>query len=91
LAIYYERHIGETDRAAEISRQALNAVQRAKRSGMIGTGAYQQLRGRFERRLARLERKAAKLPLKSVVVESAAQPCESNNREKPRGYHAGIE
>jgi len=91
LAIYYERHIGETHRAAEISREALHAVQRAKRSGIIGTGAYQQLRGRFERRLARLERKAANLPLKSVVVESAAQPCESNSREKPRGYHARIE
>ncbi len=91
LAIYYERHIGETQRAAEISREALNAVQQAKRSGIIGTGAYQQLRGRFERRLARLERKAANLPLKSVVVESAAQPCESNSREKPGGYHARIE
>jgi uncharacterized protein YprB with RNaseH-like and TPR domain len=90
LAIYYERHSGETHRAAEISREALNAVQQAKRSGIIGTGAYQKLRGRFERRLARVERKAANLPLKPIVVESAAQPCESNSREKPRGYHARI-
>jgi Tfp pilus assembly protein PilF len=90
LAIYYERHSGETHRATEISHEALNALQQARRLGSIGTGAYQKLRGRFERRLARVERKAANLPLKSIVVESAAQSCESNKREKPRGYHARM-
>jgi len=90
LAIYYERHSREIDRAAEISRGALRALQQARRLGIIGMSAYQQLRGRFERRLARVERKAANLPLKSIVVESTAQPSESNNREKTRGYHARI-
>ncbi|MGB8541570.1 MAG: ribonuclease H-like domain-containing protein [Candidatus Acidiferrales bacterium] len=85
LAIYYERHSGETERAAETSRGALKALQQARRLGVIGASAYQQLRGRFERRLARVERKAANLPLKSIVAESTTQPNESNNREKPRG------
>jgi uncharacterized protein YprB with RNaseH-like and TPR domain len=90
LAIYHERHSGELSRAAEISRDALKALQQARRSGIIGGGLYQQMTERFERRLARLERKAANLPLKSLEVESSAQPCESNGREKHRGYHVRI-
>jgi uncharacterized protein len=90
LAISYERHSPETHRAAEISRQALDALEQAKRSGSIATVAYQTLRGRFERRVARVERKAASLPLKSIAVESAGQPGESNRAEKPRGYHDRI-
>jgi uncharacterized protein len=88
LAIYYERHSGETHRAATVSRDALAALQQARRLGSIGNGTYQKLWERFERRLARVERKAANLSLRSIVVESAAPPCESNEREKPRGYHA---
>ena len=91
LAIYYERHSGEAHRAAKVSRDALSALQQARRARSIGTGAYRKLRGRFERRLARVERKAANLTLKSIVMESEARPCESNKREKPRGHHARIE
>jgi uncharacterized protein len=85
LAIYYERHSGEAHRAAKVSRDALSALQQARRLGSIGTGAYQKLRGRFKRRLARVERKTANLPLKSIVAESAAQLWESNRREETQG------
>jgi uncharacterized protein YprB with RNaseH-like and TPR domain len=91
LAMYYERCSAEAPRAAEISREALKALQQARRLGSMGMGTYQKLRGRFERRLARVERKAANLQLKSTVVESTGQPCESNKREKPKGCHARIE
>jgi uncharacterized protein len=90
LAIYYERHAAETRRAAEISREALSALEQGRRLGTIATSTYQKLRGRFERRLARVERKTANLPRGPIVVESAAGPGESNSREKPRGYHARI-
>ena len=90
LAIYYERHIREPQRAASISRDALNELQRAKREGTIARGAYLQIRTRFENRLARLERKAGRLLLETIVVESPAQAGESDRRDKERSSRAQI-
>jgi len=90
LAIYYERHVREPQRAALVSRDALAEIQRAKRSGTIARGAYQKLRERFEHRLARLERKAARLPLEAIVSESPAQAGESNAAYKERSSRARI-
>jgi uncharacterized protein len=90
LAIYYERHLREPRRAALISRDALSELQRAKRLGTIATGACQQIRARFEHRLARLERKAGRLPLEPMVVESATQAEESDERDRGRNSRARI-
>jgi len=90
LAIYYERRLGEPQRATLISRDALAELQRAKRLGAIATGAYQQIRARFERRLVRLERKSGRLPLEPVVVESPGQAAESDRRDKERSSRARI-
>lgn len=90
LAIYYERQMREPHRAALISRDALTELQRAKRLGTLARGAYQQIRERFERRLARLERKAGRLPLETIVVESPAQATESDEGDKERSSRARI-
>jgi uncharacterized protein YprB with RNaseH-like and TPR domain len=90
LAIYYERHNREPHRAAEVSRDALSELQKAKRLGIIGTGAYQKMRAQFEKRLARVERKAGNLPLKPISVESEAQAPESNRAARIRSSHARI-
>jgi uncharacterized protein len=90
LAIYYERHLRELQRAALISRDALTELQRAKRLGTIAPGAYQHTRARFERRLARLERQAGRLPLDPIVVESPARAGESDNAGKARSSRARI-
>jgi hypothetical protein len=88
LAIYYERYIREPQRAASISRDALTELQRAKRLGTIARARYQQIRTRFEHRLARLERKTGRLPLEPIVKESPGQAAESDGRDKKRSSHA---
>jgi uncharacterized protein len=90
LAIYYERHIREPQRAASISRDALSELQRARRLGTIARGACQKLRERFEHRLARLERKAGRLPLECILVESSAPARESDRTGKERTSRARI-
>jgi uncharacterized protein YprB with RNaseH-like and TPR domain len=90
LAIYYERHSREPHQAAVVSRDALNELQKAKRLGMIGTGAYQKMRAQFEKRLARVERKAGSLPLKPTFLESEAQARESNKTARMKTSHARI-
>ena len=57
LAIYYEHHMREPQRAAEITRQALTELRHAHRLGTIAASVYSQSRAGFEHRLARLERK----------------------------------
>jgi uncharacterized protein YprB with RNaseH-like and TPR domain len=91
LAIYYERHTREPDRAALISRNALNELQKAKRAGAIASGAYHKMRSRFECRLARLERKAGSLLPQPMVVESPLRLGESNQAVRKHGKsHARI-
>jgi hypothetical protein len=90
LAIHYERYNREPHRAAEVSRDALNELQKAKRLGTIAAAAYQKMRAQFEKRLARVERKAGNLPLKSISVESEALAPESNRTPRVRPSHARI-
>ena len=90
LAIYYERHIREPQRAAVVSRNALAELRRAKRLGTIARSVCQKLRERFEHRLARLERKAGRLPLEAIVSESPAQAGESDRAGKERSSRARI-
>jgi uncharacterized protein len=90
LAIYYERHIREPQRAAVVSRDALAELQRARRLGTIARGACQKLRERFEHRLARLERRAGRLELEPIVSESPTQAGESNTKDKERSSRARI-
>ena len=90
LAIYYERHIREPQRAAVVSRDALAELRRAKRLGTIARSVCKKLRERFEHRLARLERKAGRLPLEAIVSESPAQAGESDRAGKERSSRARI-
>jgi uncharacterized protein YprB with RNaseH-like and TPR domain len=66
LAIYYEHHAREPNRAAALARKALVELRNANRLGLIASGAYCQSRARFEQRLARLERKAGRALLDAI-------------------------
>jgi tetratricopeptide (TPR) repeat protein len=68
LAIYYEHHVREPQRAAEITRRALAELRCAYRLGTIATGAYREDRAKFEHRLARLERKSGPTLLDTALV-----------------------
>jgi hypothetical protein len=57
LAIYHERTAHQPERAAEISRDALEELRRSLRLGLIAQHVHSRARVRFEKRLARLERK----------------------------------
>jgi hypothetical protein len=78
LAIYYENHAREPQRAASIARKALAELRRAGRLGTIAPACYRQTRARFEHRLARLERKAARTLLDALEAESNPRNNESN-------------
>jgi DNA repair ATPase RecN len=58
LAIYYEHHARQPERAAELTREALSELRRAVRTGDLDPRRYQKLKARLDHRLARLERKA---------------------------------
>jgi uncharacterized protein len=58
LAIYYEHHAGMTDKAAELSREALVRLQDAFHAGRIPPSKYRQLHASFHHRLIRLTAKA---------------------------------
>ncbi len=58
LAIYYEHHARELDRAAELARQALVRLREALSVRRIPLQAYERWHARFHHRLARLESKS---------------------------------
>ena len=60
LAIHHERRAHAPERAAEITREALAELRRAKRLGLLAAHHHARLTPRFERRLARLQRKLAR-------------------------------
>jgi uncharacterized protein len=60
LAIYYEHHVHDLEKAQDVVRQALDELHRAIQIGAITPGAYHDLRGRFDRRMARLKRKISR-------------------------------
>ena len=68
LAIHYERHAREPHRAAELARNALDALRRANRLGTIAVPAYRQKKERFEKRLARLEHKGRTRLLEPIAT-----------------------
>ncbi len=57
LAIYYEHHARQLDRAAELARRALVRLREALGSRRISMVAYQRWHARFQHRLARLDSK----------------------------------
>lgn len=59
LAIYYEHHAREPERAAELAREAIGELRRAVRAGDLDPHRYQRLKASLDHRLARLERKAS--------------------------------
>jgi tetratricopeptide (TPR) repeat protein len=59
LAMYYEHHARQPQRALSFTRQALAELRRAHRLGTIAAATYRYYKGRFEHRLSRLERKTA--------------------------------
>ncbi len=60
LAIYYEHRARQPERALEMTREALGALQRAARAGLLTPEKHARLRARWQRRLERLERKTAR-------------------------------
>jgi hypothetical protein len=54
LAIFYEHHDGQPQKAAMISREALVRMQESYRSGRLPAHRYQKLYASFQHRLARL-------------------------------------
>jgi hypothetical protein len=57
LAIYYEHHAVQIQKAAGFSRKALAALQQAFQAGHISSKKYQRWHASFRHRLARLEKK----------------------------------
>jgi hypothetical protein len=57
LAIYYEHHARDPQRAAELTRAALAELRRVHRTAELEPGRYKRLKTQLDHRLARLERK----------------------------------
>lgn len=57
LAIFYEHKAHSPERAAELTREALDQLHRANLKGDIAPGAYREIKARFDHRMKRLERK----------------------------------
>ena len=78
LAIYYERTARDFQKAAALAREALAALRKASRLGMIQPALHRRYRDRFQRRLARLSRAAHRPLLDAFNAESRAPSAESN-------------
>jgi uncharacterized protein YprB with RNaseH-like and TPR domain len=59
LAMYYEHQARAPQRAAELTREALEALRSAWQGGGLSPAAYRRMRARLERRLERLQRRTA--------------------------------
>jgi uncharacterized protein YprB with RNaseH-like and TPR domain len=79
LAIYYERRAGKPERAAEMMRDALAELRRAKRGGLISDAKHRKHVDRFEQRLGRLTRK----PRRTLLEATAAVLPSPVQNEKP--------
>jgi uncharacterized protein YprB with RNaseH-like and TPR domain len=76
LAIYYEHHAREPERAEGLAREALAALRQARAAGRIEPAKYRRLAARLEHRLARLARRAGRKP--GALIERAV--CEPFRR-----------
>jgi hypothetical protein len=59
LAIYYEHRAREPNRAAAVTREALEVLQKALRQGRLGAEQHVKWEIRLSHRLARLSRKGS--------------------------------
>jgi hypothetical protein len=59
LAIYYEHRAREPNRAAAVTREALEVLHKARRQGRLGAEQYGKWEVRLTHRLARLSRKSS--------------------------------
>jgi uncharacterized protein YprB with RNaseH-like and TPR domain len=62
LAIYYEHHVAQPQKAAALSREALIRLQESFHSGRVPLQKYQQWHASFQHRLSRLTAKITKQP-----------------------------
>jgi hypothetical protein len=84
LAIYYEHHAREPERAAGLAREALTELRKALRGGRIEPGRYRRMQARLEHRLARLTRKASR-PLLADAHRTVAEAGAGGGASNPRG------
>jgi len=84
LAIYYEHQAREPQRAAALTRQALEAVGEALQAGNLTAAEHRKLRNRLEHRLLRLARRTDQngRALFEAIGETQAEARESNQRCK---------
>ncbi len=61
LAVHYEHHERQPQRAAAVVRQALAELRKAARLGTLAPSACERHKAQFERRLARLDRKVGRM------------------------------
>ncbi|MDE3169716.1 MAG: hypothetical protein KGL75_06200, partial [Acidobacteriota bacterium] len=88
LAIYYERSARDYRKAAELTREALAALRKANRLGIIERATYGRHKVRFHRRLTRIERKLSRTQLDSTCAESQRVLIESKATEPGGNSHA---
>ena len=62
LAVYFEHHARQPQRALSITREALAQLRRANQTRMIAAVIYRSTKNRLEHRRIRLERKLGQIP-----------------------------
>jgi uncharacterized protein YprB with RNaseH-like and TPR domain len=72
LAIYYEHKVRDPEQAQQIVQQALDELRRANQVGDITSGAYREIKARFDYRLERLERKSRRPLLEILAMQAQA-------------------
>jgi uncharacterized protein len=72
LAIYYEHKGRDPEQALRVVRQAVNELRRAVQIGDIASGAYREIKARFDRRMVRLERKNHRPLLDGLAIQVQA-------------------
>jgi tetratricopeptide (TPR) repeat protein len=65
LAIYYEHDARNPDQARQVVQQAIDELRRANQMGDIASSAYQEIKAKFDHRMARLKRKAGQTQLEA--------------------------
>jgi uncharacterized protein YprB with RNaseH-like and TPR domain len=78
LAIYYEHHVSDSGRAAELTRVALSSLAQVARTGSLEPGRARRWRDRLEHRLARLRSKSRGLLFERPAPEARRGRGESN-------------
>jgi uncharacterized protein YprB with RNaseH-like and TPR domain len=87
LAIHYERHTREYDKATSLTREALTLLRTAYRLGTIDPITYRRQKERFKHRLARLTRKTKYTLPEAADQESLPTLSESNLGKTGGSFH----